>query len=67
MAELVILVFLLGLIFGWVAHWVLTYVSPFARWADRLYQRFYRVPDCTPGNCFCRRTCINIVDGVRRG
>jgi hypothetical protein len=33
---------------------------------DRLYQWFWRVPDCTPGNCYCRRTCAYILDDTDR-
>lgn len=68
MVEAVFIAFLLGLIVGWVTHWLITYVVPFVGWADRLYQLIHRVPDCTPGSCFCRRTCIEFVrDEVRRG
>ncbi len=32
-----------------------------ARLLDKLYQRLWRLPDCTAGNCYCRRTCECIV------
>ncbi len=28
---------------------------------DRLYRRFFRLPACTPGHCYCRRTCICLI------
>lgn len=28
---------------------------------DGLYAWLWRVPSCTPGNCYCRRTCECIV------
>lgn len=34
--------------------------SPFASFLDRLYQRVWNVPDCSPGACYCRRTCEHL-------
>lgn len=28
---------------------------------DRIYRWFFRLPVCTPGNCYCRRTCICLI------
>lgn len=28
---------------------------------DRLYRWFYQLPECTPGHCCCRRTCICLI------
>lgn len=32
--------------------------EPIARALDRLYARFWRLPACVPGHCYCRRTCV---------
>lgn len=34
---------------------------------DRLYRWFYQTPECTPGYCYCRRTCSCIVLGQGDG
>lgn len=59
--------FILGFLLGWVICWAIFNLAPVARLFDRLYQFVLRLPDCTPGNCYCRRSCSHMVaDEVRR-
>lgn len=32
-----------------------------SNYLDSLYRWFFRLPECTPGNCYCRRTCICLI------
>lgn len=47
---------LLGGLWGVLCSWL-------ALPLDRLYRWFYQLPECTPGHCYCRRTCIYMFPG----
>ena len=33
----------------------------FADVLDLAYRWLWRLPECTPGDCFCRRTCLHMI------
>lgn len=53
--------FILGYLFGSVICWAIYNLAPVARLFDRLYQFVLRLPDCTPGSCYCRRGCVHMM------
>lgn len=36
-------------------------VQEMSAFLDRLYRWLFRLPVCIPGHCYCRRTCISLI------
>ena len=45
---------LIGGLWGFLSSW-------FALPLDRAYRWLWRLPECKPGHCYCRRTCICLI------
>lgn len=53
--------FVPGLVWGFVGGVWGVLCSWLALPLDRLYRWLYRLPECKPGRCCCRRTCICLI------